>query len=115
MDVSSEGDNSELSGVVGAGGLTAARSGLSTELDTAAERVVVENLLQGLLDRLSPQDRHLLELKLEGGSIAAAARELGKSSEWGSQAVKKVVACLREGVRQHAEADAEVAAVLSSY
>lgn len=106
-------DRSELSGVVGAGGLNAARSGLDTELDAAAERAVVENLLQGLLDRLSPQDRHLLELKLEGGSIAAAARELGKSSEWGRQAVGKVVRQLREGMQQHADHDAEVAALLS--
>lgn len=107
-----EEDSNELSGVVGAGGITAARSGLHEELDAAAEEAAVTDLLQNLMSELSPEDRHLLQLKMEGGNVSQAARELGKSRQWGAVAVEKVVQKLREDVQQHAQHDAEVAALL---
>jgi hypothetical protein len=85
--------------VVGAGGLAAARSGLQEEQDAAAQRAAVEDLLQGFMQKLQPQDRHLLQLKLEGGNISKAARELGKTKQWGSRAVERVIERLKEDVR----------------
>jgi DNA-directed RNA polymerase specialized sigma24 family protein len=114
MDVSREEDSQELSGTVGAGGLAAARSGLQEELDAAAEQAAVADLLQGLMNRLSPDDRHLLQLKLEGGNMSQAARELGWSRQWAAVAVDKVVQKLRQDMQQHAEQDADVAALLKS-
>jgi hypothetical protein len=108
-----EEDSQELSGVVGAGGLAAARSGLEQELDAAAQQAAVDALVQSFMAKLRPQDRDLLALKLEGGNISEAARDLGKSKEWGRKMVGKVVAKLRDEVRQHAEQDAELAALLS--
>lgn len=112
MDVSQAEDSHALSGVVGAGGLAAARSGLQEEVDAAAERAALEDLLQGLMQKLQPQDRQLLQLKLEGGNISQAARELGKTKQWGSMAVEKVVRRLREDVKQQAKHDAVLAALL---
>lgn len=114
VDVSTEEDSQELSGIVGAGGLAAARSGLQEEQDAAAEHAAVADLLQGLMNRLSPDDRHLLQLKLEGENVSQAARELGRSRQWGSVAVEKVVQKLRQDMQQHAEQDADVAALLKS-
>lgn len=114
IDVSTEQDSHELSGVVGAGGLAAARSGLHEELDAAAEQAAVTELLQGLMDKLDSQDRQLLQLKLDGGNVSQAARELGRSKQWGSIAVDKVVKKLREDVQQHAMHNTEVAELLRS-
>lgn len=114
VDVSMEEDQSELSGVVGAGGLAAARSGLREELDAAAERDVVDSLLQGLMSQLPPEDRELLQTKMQGGNISQAARERGKSREWGRLMVDRVVKRLREDVHEHARQNADVAALLSS-
>lgn len=99
VDVSEPGDSHALGGVVGAGGLAAARSGLQEEQDAAAEHAAVEHLLQGFMQKLQPQDRHLLQLKLDGGNISQAARELGKTKQWGSRAVERVMERLREDVR----------------
>jgi hypothetical protein len=114
IDVSTEQDRHELSGVVGAGGLAAARSGLHEELDAAAEQAAVTELLQGLMAKLDHEDRRLLQLKLDGGNVSQAARELGKSKQWGSVAVDKAVKKLREDVQQHAKHDLEVAELLRS-
>lgn len=96
VDVSLEEDSAELSGVVGAGGLAAARSGLEVELDAAAERAVLDELLQGIMiAKLQPDDRELLQVKLEGGNIAQAARGRGWSRQWGQVMVDRVVQQLK--------------------
>lgn len=96
VDVSVEEDSAELSGVVGAGGLAAARSGLEVELDAAAERAVLDELLQGMIAKLQPDDRELLQVKLEGGNIAQAARGRGWSRQWGQVMVDRVVQQLKQ-------------------
>lgn len=110
--MSLEEDSEELAGVVGAGGLAAARSGLHTELDAAAEKAAVETLLQGLMSTLSPDDQTILRFKLEGGNVSQMARQAGRSREWGRQTVNKVLQRLREDMRQHAQTDGEAAALL---
>lgn len=113
LDVS-VGDNSEdLESVVGAGGLAAARSGLQEELDAAAERAAVDELLQGLLARLSPEDQYLLRAKLTDTSLSQLAKVTGRSREWGRQMMNKALERLRKELQQQVQQNPEVADLLN--